>query len=60
MLDVKDKVQLYKGDCLEIMDNLIEQEVQIDLILCDPPYGNMNRVELDGWKNAIYVLYYIW
>ena len=52
MLDVKDKVQLYKGDCLEIMDNLIEQEVQIDLILCDPPYGNMNRAELDSWNYA--------
>ena len=52
MLDAKNKVQLYKGDCLEIMDNLIEQEVQIDLILCDPPYGNMNGAGLDGWKNA--------
>ena len=40
-------VHLIKGDCLEIMNKLIEQEVQIDLILCDPPYGIMN-----GWKNA--------
>ena len=52
MLNSKNKFQLYKGDCLEIMDKLIEQEVQIDLILCDPPYGNMNGAELDGWKNA--------
>ena len=45
-------VHLIKGDCLEIMNKLIEQEVQIDLILCDPPYGIMNGAELDGWKNA--------
>ena len=49
---------LYKGDCLEIMKTLPEKSV--DLILCDPPYGNMNGAELDSWKNAIYVLYYIW
>ena len=30
---------LYKGDCLEIMERLIEQGVKVDLILCDPPYG---------------------
>ena len=31
--------ELYLGDCLDIMDNLIEQGVQVDMILCDPPYG---------------------
>ena len=51
MLDSKDKIQLFKGDCLEIMDKLIERGVKVDLILCDPPYGNMNDAELDGWKN---------
>ena len=51
MLDSKDKIQLFKGDCLEIMDKLIERGVKVDLILCDPPYGNMNGTELDGWKN---------
>ena len=44
-------IHLIKGDCLEIMNKLIEQEVQIDLILSDPPYGIMNGAELDGWKN---------
>ena len=33
------KHTLYKGDCLEIMERLIEQGVKVDLILCDPPYG---------------------
>ena len=31
--------ELYLGDCLDIMDNLIEQGVIVDMILCDPPYG---------------------
>lgn len=24
----------------------------IDMILCDPPYGNMKGAQLDGWENA--------
>ena len=31
--------ELYKGDCLEVMDELIEQGVKVDCILTDPPYG---------------------
>ena len=31
--------KLYNGDCLEIMDLLIEQGVKVDCILTDPPYG---------------------
>ena len=29
--------ELYKGDCLEVMDELIEQGVKVDMILCDSP-----------------------
>ena len=31
--------KLYNGDCLEVMDNLIEQGVTVDAIITDPPYG---------------------
>ena len=31
--------ELYLGDCLEVMDKLIEQGVKVDCILTDPPYG---------------------
>ena len=34
-----DNYEIYKGDCLEVMDKLIEQEIKVDMILCDPPYG---------------------
>ena len=30
--------RLYNGDCLEIMDRLIEEGVKVDCILTDPPY----------------------
>lgn len=31
--------KLYNGDCLEIMDKLIEEGVAVDAIVTDPPYG---------------------
>jgi len=30
---------LHNGDCLEVMDKLIEQGVKVDAIITDPPYG---------------------
>ncbi len=32
-------IKLYNGDCLEVMDKLIEQGVIVDAIITDPPYG---------------------
>ena len=34
--------KLYKGDCLEVMDFLIEQNIQFDAIITDPPYAVTN------------------
>ena len=34
-----ENIQLYKGDCLTIMDNLISNGIKVDMILTDPPYG---------------------
>ena len=31
--------KIYNGDCLEIMDRLIEEGIKVDCILTDPPYG---------------------
>ena len=31
--------KLYLGDCLEVMDRLIEEGIVVDAIICDPPYG---------------------
>lgn len=32
-------IQLYNNDCLEYIKNI--QDASIDMILCDPPYGNI-------------------
>lgn len=32
-------VDLYKGDCLEVMDKLIADGVKVDAIITDPPYN---------------------
>ena len=33
------RYKLYKGDCLEVMDRLIEEGVKVDAIITDLPYG---------------------
>lgn len=33
------KIDLYNGDCLDVMDKLIEQGITVDAIITDPPYG---------------------
>ncbi len=32
-------VKLIQGDCLEVMDRLIEENIKVDMILADLPYG---------------------
>ncbi|QFP93500.1 DNA methylase [Edwardsiella phage vB_EtaM_ET-ABTNL-9] len=39
MLDLSNNINLFNGDCLEVMDRLIEQGVVVDAIITDPPYG---------------------
>ena len=38
MIISTDRYKLYNGDCLEIMDKLIEEDVKVDAIITDPPY----------------------
>ena len=44
-----ENIQLFNGDCLEVMDKLIEQGVKVDMILTDPPYGTTDC----KWDNVI-------
>jgi len=41
---------LYRGDCLEVMPKLLPGSV--DLILCDPPYGMIKGLKIDGWSEG--------
>ncbi len=34
-----DGVDLYYGECLAVMDELIQRGVKVDAIITDPPYG---------------------
>ena len=36
---MKTNYNLYHGDCLEVMQQLIQEGIQVDMVLCDPPYG---------------------
>ncbi len=42
-------IELYKGDCLEVMDKLISLGVKFDAIITDPPFGTTKC----KWDNVI-------
>ena len=59
-------IKLYNGDCLEVMDNLIEQGVKVDLTVTSPPYDNLRSYNGNNdlwnesvWKKVIEKLYKI-
>lgn len=33
-------IELYQGDCLEVMDELIKKEITVDVVITDLPYGS--------------------
>ena len=37
--EIMSDIQLYNGDCLKVMDNLIQQGIKVDAIITDIPYG---------------------
>ena len=49
MLNNKNKIQLYHGDCLELMKNIPDKS--INLVIIDPPY-NIAKADWDKWKTA--------
>ena len=36
---MNENVKIYKGNCLEVMDKLIDEGIKVDAIITDPPYG---------------------
>ena len=59
------EINLYKGDCLEVMDKLISENIQVDLTVTSPPYDNLRNYEdslqwnEEIWKQVIERLYKI-
>ena len=52
-------IDLYNGDCLEVMDELIADGIQVDLTVTSPPYDNLRTYNdslnwnEDIWKNVL-------
>ena len=49
-------IRLYNGDCLGVMNKLIENGVKVDAVITDPPYGiefvsNYRKNKYDKIKN---------
>lgn len=38
---MKDKIKLIKGDCIDVMQDLIRKGVKVDLTVTSPPYDNL-------------------
>jgi len=39
---------LHLGDCLDVMQ--VIPDGSVDAVICDPPYGTIKGLEIDGWK----------
>lgn len=58
-------MELYNGDCLEVMQRLIDKAVKVDLTVTSPPYDNLRTYEgtcnwnFDTFKLVVKQLYKI-
>lgn len=43
------QIELYNGDCLEVMQQLIDKGIKVDAIITDPPYGKLDA----KWDKSI-------
>jgi len=49
-------MQLYNGDCLEVMDRLIAEGVKVDLTVTSPPYDNLRSYNGNNeqWNDKVW------
>ena len=48
-MKITDNIKIYHGDCIHIMNRLINSGIKVDAIICDPPYGTTPL----KWDNLI-------
>lgn len=41
---MRDGIRLIKGDCLDVMDKLIEEGIRVDCVITDIPYGVITNI----------------
>jgi site-specific DNA-methyltransferase (adenine-specific) len=46
-----DNFILLNGECMQIMTKLIKQNIKIEHIITDIPYGTVQGLSIEGWKN---------
>jgi len=53
-MGIKDRTQmeLYKGDCLEVIDKLIEEGVKVNFTLTSPPYNRKRNDKYANYKDV--------
>ena len=44
-------MKLINADCIAAMQELIDEDVSVELILTDPPYGTVKGLDLKGWTD---------
>ena len=42
---------LINGDCIEVMAWLVQHNILVDHIIADIPYGTVQGLSIEGWKN---------
>jgi site-specific DNA-methyltransferase (adenine-specific) len=42
---------LLNGECFKVMDALIKDNIKLDHIITDIPYGTVQGLSIEGWKN---------
>lgn len=47
----KDDFVLINGDCIKVMKGLISKNIVFDHIITDIPYGTIQGLSIEGWKN---------
>lgn len=56
MTKLNDNIEIYHGDCFEVMEKLKQDKIILDLILTDPPYGTIKRstyFKNTDWDNKL-------
>ena len=48
-MKLNEKIEIYNGDCLKVLDELYQNNIKVDLILTDLPYGRTQN----HWDNII-------
>ncbi len=48
---IDDDYILINGECIEVMDALISKGIIFDHIITDIPYGTVQGLSIEGWKN---------